>query len=152
MGTEHRRTGISLAEIASRLQMDLEIARRYAASLCLGKYKALRKSNDKEKKTVGDEELLCVNEKLATDILDKRTRRPKPRIGFPVPKAEAQRQKAEEGDASDMAVQEERKYAIEASVVRCACPPTYASSSSWIIRMLRYAGPSDLTGGWHDWH
>lgn len=108
--------GLTLVEIASMLNLDLETARRYAMSLSLNKYKALRKSDEKAKKTVGDAETLRPNEKLAMAIIDKKTKRPRPRVSFPVPKSKSL--KTEEDDVVNMAVQEERKYAIEAAVVR----------------------------------
>lgn len=48
--------------------------------------------------------------------VDKKTKRPRPRISFPVPKSKVLKQ--EESDDVNMAVQEERKYAIEAAIVR----------------------------------
>ena len=48
--------------------------------------------------------------------VDKKTKRPRPRVSFPVPKSKALKQ--EEEDVVNMAVQEERKYAIEAAIVR----------------------------------
>ena len=113
-----RAEGLALREIASALNIELETARRYAISLSLNKYKALRKGDDSIKKTVGDDELLRPNEKLAQEIVDKRTKRPRPRVSFPVPKAAARAQREAEDGAVDMAVQEERKHAIEAAVVR----------------------------------
>ena len=77
-------------------QRELETARRYAISLSLNKYKALRKGDDSIKKTVGDDELLRPNEKLAQEIVDKRTKRPRPRVSFPVPKAAARAQREAE--------------------------------------------------------
>lgn len=110
--------GLTMREIATALHMELAVCRRYVISLCLGKYKALRKSDEAQKKTVGDDETLRPNLKLHTDIVDKRSKRPKAKISFPVPKREAARQRKEEDEVVDLAVQEERKYAIEAAVVR----------------------------------
>jgi ribosomal protein L15 len=126
---------LTLTEIAAQLGMDVENARRYVASLCLGKHKALRKGegmappsaqeggggahrSKSSSKVVGDHDPLRVNEKLASDIVDRRTRKPKSRVSFPVPKRESAKAKAKEDQLAGQAVQEERKYAIEAAVVR----------------------------------
>ena len=112
----------------------------------LNKFKALCKSDTSVKKTVGDSETLRPNDKLALEIVsclqqpsteflskrlrwlanvvvpirleqvDKKTKRARPRISFPVPKSKVLKQ--EEDDDVNMAVQEERKYAIEAAIVR----------------------------------
>ena len=51
-----------------------------------------------------------------SEKVDKKTKRQRPRISFPVPKSKILKQ--EEDDVVNMAVQEERKYAIEAAIVR----------------------------------
>jgi hypothetical protein len=53
---------------------------------------------------------------ILSEKVDKKTKRPRPRISFPVPKSKTLKQ--EEDDVVNMAVQEERKYAIEAAIVR----------------------------------
>lgn len=56
------------------------------------------------------------NEKLPAEIVDRRTKKARARVSFPVPKTQVE--KDADSQAVDHEVQEERKYAIEASIVR----------------------------------
>ena len=49
-----------------------------------GKHKALRKANEKSRSLQPDE-ALRPNDRLSTDVVDRRTRKARARIGFPVP-------------------------------------------------------------------
>eukprot|EP01051_Picozoa_sp_SAG22_P001221 SAG22_NODE_46_length_24705_cov_89.861010_5_plen_689_part_00 len=106
---------LSLEEIASRLQVDEEFLKKQLMSLCLGKYKALSKATPKAK-SIAAGETFRPNEKLPAEVLDRRTRKARPRVAFPVPRSQGE--KDADAEKVDREVQEERKYAIEAAVVR----------------------------------
>eukprot|EP01052_Picozoa_sp_SAG31_P014213 SAG31_NODE_875_length_11316_cov_8.924044_2_plen_826_part_00 len=110
------RNELSLEEIGRSLGVELNFLKKQIMSLCLGKHKALRKSNEKNR-TVALGETFRPNDKLSAEIVDRRTKKARARISFPVPKL-TQNEKDEEKVVLNIEVQEERKHAIEASIVR----------------------------------
>ena len=97
---------IAFSELRERLNLPADELKRYLVSLACGKHKVLTKSN-KSSPEVADDEMFTFNAKFK----DK-----KAKLRFPLIRTDAA--KAKEQKETDGAVDEDRKHAIEAAVVR----------------------------------